>query len=79
MATALFFGPIGDAAGGSERALPDDCRTVADALDWLCGEAPALSQHLPRAKLAVNGELVGPAHPLRPGDELSVLSPASGG
>ena len=79
MATALFFGPVSDAAGGFERTLPDECATVADALVWLCADRPALRGELDRARLAVGGAFVEQDHPLGPRDELSVLSPASGG
>ncbi len=79
MATALFFGPVSEAAGAAERALPAGCGTVADALDWLCAESPPLRAQLDRARLAVNGAFVAADHPLGPRDELSVLSPASGG
>ena len=79
MATALFFGPIRDAAGGFERTLPAECATVGAALDWLCGQAPALAEQLDRVRVAVDGEFVGTGHPLRPEDELSLLSPSSGG
>ena len=79
MATALFFGPVSDAAGAAERTVPAECGTVGAALDWLCGDAPALAGELSRARFAVNGEFVTIDHPLSSRDELSVLSPASGG
>ena len=79
MATALFFGPVGEVAGGAERPLPDACGTVAAAFDWLCGEAPGLAGHRDRLRFAVNGRFVADDQPLAPGDELSILSPVSGG
>lgn len=79
MATALFFGPVSDAAGTTECEMPEECDTVASALEWLCGEAPALSEQLDGLRLAVNGEFAPFDHPLGPDDELSILSPVSGG
>lgn len=79
MARAVFFGPVGDAAGAAERAVPEDCRTVAEALDALTLATPALGGHRDRLRVAVNGAFVSLDHPLRPGDELSILSPVSGG
>ena len=79
MAVALFFGPVGEAAGGTERALPAECDTVRAALDWLVADRPALAAELDRARTAVGGAFVGADHSLGPRDELSILSPASGG
>ncbi len=79
MARALFFGPVGEAAGGAERTIPNRCGTVRDALDALAAEAPALNQHRDRLRFAVNGAFVTPDHPLHSSDELSILSPVSGG
>ena len=79
MATALFFGPVGDAAGATERALPTECATVGEALNWLRADRPALGAELERARVAVGGAFVGLDHPLTPRDELSILSPVSGG
>lgn len=79
MARALFFGPVGEAAGGAERVIPSGCRTVGDALDALAAEEPALNQHRDRLRFAVNGAFVTLDHPLRPDGELSILSPVSGG
>lgn len=79
MARALFFGPVGEAAGGGERVIPSRCGTVRDAIDALAAKAPALNQHRERLRFAVNGAFVTPDHPLRPDDELSILSPVSGG
>ncbi len=79
MATALFFGPVGELAGATECPLPAGCTTVGAALDWLRTDRPALGPELERARVAVGGAFVGLNHPLGARDELSILSPVSGG
>ena len=79
MATALFFGPVGDVAGADELELPDGCDTVAEAFDWLCGKAPRLEAQRDRLRFAVNGQFAPFDQMLFPDDELSILSPVSGG
>lgn len=79
MAIALFFGPVSDAAGTGERRIPGECATVGAAFDWLCEEEPAFDAHRDRLRFAVNGRFVDADHLLESGDELSLLSPVSGG
>jgi molybdopterin synthase catalytic subunit len=57
-----------------------DGTTVAQALETLA-QTPPLGELLARlpVRMAVNRELVGDDTPLRPGDELALLPPVSGG
>ena len=79
MAHALFFGPVGEVMGSAERSVPDGCGTVQEAIDALAIEVPALDRHLDHLRFAINGAFVTLDHTLQPNDELSILSPVSGG
>jgi molybdopterin converting factor subunit 1 len=64
--------------GALELELPEGAR-VGAALDRLRDEYPALERGLDQARVAVNYDYVGPDFQLRPGDELAVIPPVSGG
>lgn len=76
-----LFGQLRERAGADvlETALPDGA-TVADALHEL-GQGPPLEELLARlpVRMAVNRELADSGTALRPGDELALLPPLSGG
>ena len=82
MARLLFFGQLGDLAGGIERSMtlsePQSVSgiiTLIEAGDRLLGSALTG----PRVRYAVNGVMVDAAAPVRDGDELAFLPPVSGG
>lgn len=74
-----FWGVTARLAGSGRRSIsmPAEAR-VADAIAVLAADA-ALARELLRCAYAIGADIVGPAHPLRDGDELSVLPPVSGG
>jgi molybdopterin converting factor subunit 1 len=78
--TVLLFAKLRDAAGGEAVAveLPADA-TVADLRQRLAGDFPALAGLLERSAVAVNHDFADDARPLRPGDEVAVIPPVSGG
>lgn len=82
MAKLLFFGRLGDLAGGIERAIdlsqPHSVRdliAVLEAGDRLLGGA--LSGD--RVRYALNGAIIGIEALVANGDELAFLPPVSGG
>lgn len=80
MLRVRFFAVLRDQAGSAtvELPVPDGSR-VGDALAALAAAVPGVSPWLPRCRFAVNAELVHADAPLRPGDELALLPPVSGG
>lgn len=82
MAKLLFFGRLGDLAGGIERTLdlsqPHSVReliAVLEAGDRLLGSA-LLDE---RVRYALNGKIVDIDALVANGDELAFLPPVSGG
>ena len=80
----VLFAAAKDAAGTPELELElsdDDGTGTTAVVDALQKQHPQLERILPRCALAVNGEYVTedatPA--LKPGDEVAVLPPMSGG
>jgi len=53
--------------------------TVGDVRRALAAAYPALAALLPRSAFAVNAEFADDALAVRPGDEVAVLPPVSGG
>lgn len=77
--TIQFWGITARLAGSDRRSLTlTENATVATAVDALSTDA-ALAGELPRCAYAIGADLVPLHHPLREGDELSVLPPVSGG
>ncbi|CAN5528835.1 MoaD/ThiS family protein [soil metagenome] len=66
------------ARGDVSLELPEDA-TVADAIEKLSAELPAIASHLPRCAFALNFEYTSVSEPLNDGDELAVIPPVSGG
>ena len=65
-----------------EVPLPAEVRDVAGLLDWLRGRNPRYAEalrDLSVIRVAVNQDYVGPAHPVRPGDEIPLFPPVTGG
>src|SRR5262249_41792531 len=68
-------------AAGSDRVeldLPDG-GTAEAAWDAVSHRFPVLGPYRPFTLFAVRDDYVGPEHPLREGDELSLFPPVSGG
>lgn len=68
-------------AAGQERLevdLPED-GTVEAAWSAVVARHPALAQYRPYTLFAVGHDYVSPEHPLKPGDELCLFPPVSGG
>jgi molybdopterin converting factor small subunit len=57
----------------------DDGATVADLFERLGSVAPDVSRALPSVLPVVGGEHAERTRPLRPGDEVALLLPVSGG
>ncbi len=78
--TVLLFARLRDAAGAD--AVPVELsagETVADLRRRLADAHPALGALLERSAVAVNHDFADPARVLRPGDEVAVIPPVSGG
>lgn len=76
----LFFGILKNIVGKSEDVIElSEGASVRDLL--LCYESkiPKLKESLPSLALAVNQQYVGPDMKLKPGDEIALLPPVSGG
>lgn len=77
----LSFATALDAVGSAETEhdVPDGS-TVADLIERLTAEYPALEPLWPRLAVAVDGEVAGDrGAPLRDGAEVALLPPVSGG
>ncbi len=78
--TVLLFAAARDRAGTDSveiRLAPG--ATVADLRAALADRFPALGGLLTRSAVAVNHDYADDRHPLRPGDEVAVVPPVSGG
>jgi molybdopterin synthase catalytic subunit len=75
-----LFAALREAASSREVpvALPDGAR-VGALIDALRARYPRLDSALDRSLVAVNLEYVGPDYQLRPGDEVALIPPVSGG
>ncbi|HME33859.1 MAG TPA: molybdenum cofactor biosynthesis protein MoaE [Candidatus Sulfotelmatobacter sp.] len=76
----LFFGILKDLAGksGDSLDLPDGA-SVRDVLAQYESLIPRLKESLPSLALAVNQQYAAPDTKLKPGDEVALLPPVSGG
>lgn len=76
----LFFAQARERAGRSSAVLeiPDGGR-VADALSAIRRDYPSLDDLWPHLAIAVDGVLVPADAALRPGAEVALLPPVSGG
>ena len=75
-----FFAVARDAAGHDEclLTLPDGS-TASTALDQLIVQHPRLKEWRDHLAIAVNLNYVSRDNVLRPGDEIAVIPPVSGG
>ena len=76
----LFFGVLKEMAGRASESLelPENA-TLADLLARYEREVPKLKQYLPSIALSINEEYAAPSARLKPGDEVALLPPVSGG
>jgi molybdopterin converting factor subunit 1 len=76
----LFFGMLKDAAGKSSDSveLPEGA-SLGDLLEFCASSAPELRKAMPSLAMAVNQEYAGPETQLKPGDQVALLPPVSGG
>ena len=80
----LYFAWLRTRIGAAEETVdpPSNVRTVAALIEWLKTRGPGFADALKNQKLvrvAVNKEYVGFDHPLRPGDEVALFPPVTGG
>ena len=76
----LFFGVLKDVMGRDSESLSlRDGATVADLLSHYSALAPGLGPWLGSLAVSVNQDYGSQATPLRPGDEVALLPPVSGG
>lgn len=76
-----LFATLKDRAGSNRIRveLPERPATAADVLLAVAAGYPALAAALPSALVAVNRAFAGPDTPVRPGDEVALFPPVSGG
>ncbi len=80
----LYFAWLRAKIGKAEENLdpPHGVTTVAGLLDWLKSRGPGFADALKDTavvRVAVNQEYVGWDHPVRPGDEVALFPPVTGG
>ncbi|ARU03700.1 hypothetical protein CCO03_02470 [Comamonas serinivorans] len=79
--TVLFFGPLKTLVPSGSEALPWTAGDTDDLLQLLRARGPEWAAALhPRAlRLALNRQLLHTAAPIRPGDEVGLVPPVTGG
>ncbi len=80
----LYFAWLKTKTGVAEEDLtpPPEVTTVAELLTWLRGRGPGHAEalaDLTALKVAVNQEYAHPDDPVRPGDEIALFPPVTGG
>lgn len=80
----LYFAWLRAKLGVGEETVtpPPEVASVAALLDWLKTRGPAYQAalaDLSRLRVAVNQDYVALDHPLRPGDEVAIFPPVTGG
>lgn len=78
----LLFATAREAVGAATiaRVVPPSGRSLRDFVDELAREYPLLGPVLGTSRLVRNGEYVrGPEVTVRPGDEIAIHPPYSGG
>lgn len=80
----LYFAWLRSKIGTAEEMIdpPPEVTTVRTLLDWLKGRGPRFAEALADSstvRVAVNQEYVGWDHALRPGDEVALFPPVTGG
>ncbi len=78
--TVLLFAAARETVGAAEVTLPLPAdATARGILLALCASHPALGPYVPSLRVAVNGTYAHADEPVKPGDEIAVLPPVSGG
>jgi molybdopterin synthase sulfur carrier subunit len=80
----LYFAWLRTRIGTAEETVepPAGVATVAALIEWLKSRGPGFADALKNQRLvrvAVNKVYVGYDHPLRPGDEVGLFPPVTGG
>jgi len=80
----LYFAWLRQRIGKAEETIepPREVQTVAALIDWLKTRGPNYAEALKNPKLvrvAVNREYVPSGHVLKPGDEIGLFPPVTGG
>jgi MoaE-MoaD fusion protein len=76
----LFFGMLRELAGRASDTIDvAEGASVADVLRHYESQIPRLKAYLASLALAVNQQYAGPDTKLKPGDEIALLPPVSGG
>jgi sulfur-carrier protein len=82
--TILYFAWLRARTGIAQEAVapPASIATVGALVDWLKGRSPGHAHALvdvATVRVAVNQEYVSFDHPVRPGDEVALFPPVTGG
>ena len=80
----LYFAWLKVKTGVSEQQVepPAEVTTVGALLDWLKGQGPGHAEALSDlsvVRVAVNQEYARPGDPVKPGDEVALFPPVTGG
>jgi molybdopterin synthase sulfur carrier subunit len=80
----LYFAWLKVKTGIAEEEVepPAEVATVGDLLGWLKDRGPGYAEALADlqiVRVAVNQEYADPDHPVRPGDEVALFPPVTGG
>ncbi len=80
----LYFAWLKTKTGMTEEevAPPPEVATVGELLAWLKEQSPAHAEALADlgvVRVAVNQEYAQPDHPVKPGDEVALFPPVTGG
>lgn len=80
----LYFAWLKTKTGMAEEevAPPEEVATVGDLLAWLKEQTPGHAEALADlevVRVAVNQEYAQPDHPVKPGDEVALFPPVTGG
>ena len=68
--------------GEEEVAPPEEVTTVRELLDWIKSRGPGYAEALSDLsviRVAINQEFARPDDPVRPGDEVALFPPVTGG
>jgi molybdopterin converting factor small subunit len=77
----ILYGVLKQDAGAKQRSLDlaGDTATVADVVNTLAAQIPAIGARLETVAYVIGDEIVDPDTMLRDGDRVALLPPVSGG
>ena len=80
----LYFAWLKSKTGLAEEEVspPAEVTTVGELLEWLKGRGPGHAEalaDLQAIRVAVNQEYARPGDPVKPGDEVALFPPVTGG